>query len=197
MRGAGVDNREEKSCTRAGLLGFSNVGEPGVSDNVDETDRRLVRAGVRVGSAGGPFEDIEERDVVVARDSDGRISGASAASSASGDISLSRDISACFSNWVVAFLSVLSLAFLVSAACSSSRKISTTGSSGVDGVEGTHSDEAEWYVTSDASDDMDIGWAASPVGAETCIGEAGCEPGTDSEGNVGNTPRLADVVNHG
>ena len=58
-------------------MGFSDVGDPG-SESVEDTDRRFVRTGVRVGSAGGPFDEVETREDVVCRDRDGRIGEASA-----------------------------------------------------------------------------------------------------------------------
>ena len=55
--GVGVLSREAKliSCARGGA---NPVGE---SDKVDETERRFVRAGVRIGYVGGILEPVEFR----------------------------------------------------------------------------------------------------------------------------------------
>lgn len=57
--GAGVLNNEakSKSCESTGRAEkFFSVGEP-ASDMMEDTDRRFVRTGVRVGNAGGAFEE--------------------------------------------------------------------------------------------------------------------------------------------
>jgi hypothetical protein len=64
-------------CGGAGVLGFSEVGDPG-SESVEDIDRRFVRTGVRVGNAGGPLDEVDTREDVVARERDGRASAASA-----------------------------------------------------------------------------------------------------------------------
>lgn len=46
--GAGVFRRDEKFCGGKGASGLSEVGEAG-SESVEETERRLVRTGVRAG----------------------------------------------------------------------------------------------------------------------------------------------------
>ena len=58
MIGAGVLNTDEKSCGRTGAEDLSKVGVAG-SDSVDETDRRFVRAGVRVGRTGGVLDELD------------------------------------------------------------------------------------------------------------------------------------------
>jgi len=62
MIGAGVFSKDAKSCGGSGAIGFSVVGEDD-SDSVDDTERRFVRTGVRMGSAGGSLdvEDVGER----------------------------------------------------------------------------------------------------------------------------------------
>ena len=71
INGAGVLSREEKS----GGIETSDFSRGACSDSVDDTERRFVRTGVRIGIAGGPL--LELCDVVVARDNEGRMSGAS------------------------------------------------------------------------------------------------------------------------
>lgn len=63
--GVGVVNKDAKSRSRAegrgtGVGVLSTVGEAG-SDKVDDTERRFVRAGVRIECAGGAL-DPEELD---------------------------------------------------------------------------------------------------------------------------------------
>ena len=62
--GVGVLSREAKSISwldgkGSGVGVLSAVGEAG-SERVDDTDRRLVRAGVRTGCPGGAFDDPDE-----------------------------------------------------------------------------------------------------------------------------------------
>lgn len=64
MIGVGVLRSDAKSRSRlegrgSGVGDLSAVGEAG-SERVDETERRLVRAGVRTGWIGGAFDDPEE-----------------------------------------------------------------------------------------------------------------------------------------
>ena len=56
--GAGVLSTDEKSCGRTGAEDLSKVGVAG-SDSVDDTERRFVRAGVRVGRTGGVLEELD------------------------------------------------------------------------------------------------------------------------------------------
>lgn len=61
--GAGVLRREAKSNPSPRGAGskvgvFSGVGEPG-SDRMEDTERRLVRAGVLTGNTGGALEPEE------------------------------------------------------------------------------------------------------------------------------------------
>jgi hypothetical protein len=60
--GAGVFNNEEKSWGGSGVGGLSETGDIGSrsgSDSVEETERRLVRAGVRVGYGGTREPELE------------------------------------------------------------------------------------------------------------------------------------------
>ena len=142
---------------------------------MDETERRLVRTGVLVGNAGGSLVETWER--VVSRDKEGRI-GVDSTKVVSCTSSFSFPIVwVCLSRFSVATFKVLSLATLLRAIRSSFCTTPTCVSlGGVEGVEGVKSEDAEWYVTSDASDETDIGCAARRVGAGTRAGDSGREP---------------------
>lgn len=174
-----------------GAKGFSN----GVySDRVEDTERRFVLAGVRVGNAGGPL--VEVCDVVVARDNDGRIgivSGVASASEASSSCTLVI-IMLLSSLETTARRRVASLGFRCTPLGSSEEAISTTGSSGVEGVEGAHSEEAEWKLLSEAAED---GCGTNKDGGETSVGDAEREAVWLSAGAGGLATTFLCRENHG
>ena len=55
MMGAGALKRDAKSCGGKDVGGCSTAGDDG-SERFEDTDRLLVRTGVRVGSAGGSLD---------------------------------------------------------------------------------------------------------------------------------------------
>lgn len=146
------------------------VGEVGSwSESVDEMERRLVRAGVRVGYAGGPLElDAETKEaLVLVRCNGGRMGVASSAikSSSSNTVPVSG-CRECFAG-VIRLRSVLSLCVRwimdsPSFTLTESKGSWLDWSSGVVGAEVTNSEDALMKVESDASDEMaETGFAMS------------------------------------
>lgn len=146
--GAGVLKRHEKSCGAIGTLGTSNATEFCASafDSVDDTDRRLVLAGVRVGNGvGGPFADM--LDVVVVREMVGRSSESEVGGSAE-----SSTISGVALSLAVSFFKASSLCRCRVSGSVVGANTSSPASSDDSGVVGKLSHEAEWYVALDVTD---------------------------------------------
>lgn len=165
IRGAGVFSIDEKSCS----VGNEDLSRGRWSESVDDTERRFVRTGVRVGNAGGAL--FEPWEVVVVRDKEGLMGIASDPISASdGSSSCTLDILILLSSRArAARRRVASLGFRWTIWWSSDETTSTAGSSAVEGVEGAHSEDAEWKLASEAPDDT---CGATREGDETSVGDA-------------------------
>lgn len=85
MMGAGVVSRDGKSncwLEGSGMEAFS-VSVPSGSERVDDIERRLVRAGVRVGNVGGAL-DADELEFVRRGGGTSRLSSASSSRTVAG-----------------------------------------------------------------------------------------------------------------